>query len=69
MTDESPYLTTDEAAAIVRMDRDYVSRQCAAGNLRAKKLGTEWRIHRDDLTLFMTGESKAPVARPRRRAS
>lgn len=70
MSDASPYLTTDEAAAIVRMDRDYVSRQCAAGNLKAKKLGTEWRIHRDDLALFMTG-APAPATRhrERRRAS
>lgn len=71
MTIESPYLTTDEVAAVIRCDRDYVSRQCALGNLRAKKLGTEWRIHRDDLALFMTGDVKAPAARrrERRRAS
>ena len=68
MTD-SPYLTTDEVAQIIRRDRDYVSRQCALGNLRGKKLGTEWRIHRDDLTLFMTGAPKAPATRIRRRAS
>ena len=69
MSIDTPYLTTDEVAAIIRRDRDYVARQCALGNLRGKKLGTEWRIHRDDLTIFMTGEAKAPVTRQRRRAS
>lgn len=67
MTADTMYLTTDEVAAIIRMDRDYVARQCSAGNLRGKKLGTEWRIHRDDLTLFMAGESKAPATRKRER--
>lgn len=66
---ESPYLTTDEVAQIIRMDRDYVARQCNAGNLKAKRLGKTWRIHRDDLALFMAGEKKAPATRQRRRAS
>lgn len=63
------YLTTEEAAAIIRTDREYVSRQCANGNLIAKKLGTEWRIHPDDLDTFMRGsKKKAPPARSRKRA-
>lgn len=66
---EHTYLTTTEAGAIIRTSPDYVARQCDAGNLRAKKVGREWRIHRDDLTVFMTG-GKAPSTRPmRRRAS
>lgn len=67
---ETPvYLTTDEAAAIIRMSRDYVARQCDAGNLYGKKVGREWRIHRDELARFMSG-SPAPATRPlRRRAS
>ncbi len=71
MTIDSPYLTTAEVAEIVRMDPDYVARQCAAGNLRAKKLGTQWRIHRDAVTAFMAGATKAEATRyrERRRAS
>lgn len=62
------FLTTDEAAAIIRTDRDYVSRQCANGNITAKKLGTEWRIHREDLDAFMRGtRAKAPPSRAGRK--
>lgn len=64
------YLTTSEAAAIIRTSSDYVARQCDAGNLRAKKVGHEWRIHRDELDRFMASGGKAPATRPmRRRAS
>lgn len=68
MTDTrvSPYLTTTEAAAIIRRTPDYVMRQCAAGNLRATKVGA-WRIHRDDLDAFMRGPEPTPAARPPRR--
>ena len=63
---EPVYLTTSEAAGIIRASREYVARQCAAGHLRATKLGDEWRIHRDDLTRFMSGET-VPTDRPNRR--
>lgn len=68
MTDHE-YLTTDEVAEIIRKHRDYVSRQCALGNLRAKKLGNDWRIHRASVDAFMAAGSTAPPARIRRRAS
>ena len=64
--DEPIYLTSREAAEIIRSSREYVARQCAAGHLRATKLGDEWRIHRDDLTRFMSGEA-VPTDRPNRR--
>lgn len=64
---DSPYLTTDEAAAIIRKTPDYVARQCSARRIVAKKLGTEWRIHREDLDRFMRDGHKAPAARTRRR--
>lgn len=63
------YLTTDEVAAVIRMDRDYVSRQCKAKNLAATKVGKEWRIHREDLRAFMAPSSKVPATRYRKRAS
>lgn len=63
------WMTTDEVAAKIRKTPDYVARQCAAGNLQGKKLGNEWRIHRDALDRFMVG-APAPATRPmRRRAS
>ena len=70
----SDYLTTDEAAAIIRMDPDYVRRQCKAGQIKAKKLGNEWRIGRAELDAFMSGGAAAPTrdrssARQRRKAA
>lgn len=65
---EHEYLTTHEVAEIIRKSADYVARQCALGNLRAKKLGTDWRIHRDAVDVFMAG-GVAPATRTRRRAS
>lgn len=62
------YLTTEEVAEIIRMSADYVSRQCALGNLRAKKLGNEWRIHRTSVDAFMA-QGVTPPTRVRRRAS
>lgn len=67
----SDYLTTDEAAAIIRKTRDYVARQCKAGNLRATKTGNDWRIHRSAVDAFM-GLASIPATRPdrqRRKAS
>lgn len=68
MTDDSEceYLTTAEVGAKIRRSPDYVARQCQAGELRGKKLGTEWRIHRDEVTRFMGG-GPAPATRPMRR--
>jgi excisionase family DNA binding protein len=63
----SPYLTTDEAAGIIRKTPDYIARQCAKKTLRAKKLGNDWRIHREDLDAFMRAGGKAPATRTRRR--
>lgn len=59
------WLTTEDVAARIGMDPEYVRRQCAAGNLAAKKLGTVWRIHPEDLETFMRG-SAAPAAREKR---
>lgn len=62
------YLTTSEVAEIIRTSEDYVARQCALGNLRAKKLGNEWRIHRTSVDAFMA-QGTTPPTRIRRRAS
>lgn len=61
---EPEFLTTAEVGAVIRMSADYVARQCNAGNLRAKRLGKDWRIRRSDLDAFMSGDP-APAARQR----
>lgn len=68
------YLTAEEAAQIIRMDVDYVRRQCKAGAIRAKKLGSEWRITHAALEQFMVAGEAPPTrvrlsARQQRRAS
>lgn len=60
------YLTTREVAELIQMSEEYVARQCSAGFLPAKKLGTEWRIEIDDLTRFMSGDQPAKTDRPGR---
>lgn len=67
MTDYD-YLTTAEVAEIIRKTPDYVARQCALGNLRGKKLGNDWRIHRTSVDAFMA-QGVTPPTRVRRRAS
>lgn len=67
MTDHD-YLTTVEVSEIIRTSPDYVSRQCALGNIRAKKVGHEWRIHRASVDAFMA-QGVTPPTRIRRRAS
>lgn len=62
------WLTTAEAAEVIRMDVDYVARLCKSKALPAKKLGNVWRIDRAALDLFMRG-APTPAVRQRRRAS
>lgn len=64
----SDYLTTTEVAQIIRKSPDYVARQCVLGNLRGKKLGNDWRIHRSAVEAFMS-QGVTPPTRQRRRAS
>lgn len=59
------YLTTDAIATEVGMSKDYWARQCASGALKAKKLGTEWRVIRADLEAFMGDPQPAPPTRKR----
>lgn len=69
MTDDLPeYMTTAEVAKIIRTSEDYVSRKCASGEIRAKKIGRTWRITREAVAAFMAPGRAAPT-RIRRRAS
>lgn len=58
------WLTTTEVGEAIRETSENVSRRCAAGQIRAKKLGGEWRIREEDLVVFMTA-SNTPAPRVR----
>lgn len=64
----TPYLTTEEVAALIRTSEDYVARKCKSGELPAKKLGRSWRITPDAVEAFMRPGTARPT-RIRRRAS
>ena len=66
LDDLPEYLTSAEAAAVLRTDENYVRRQCKAGNLKGTNLRGKagYRIHRDDLRAFLAG-GDTPPARPR----
>ena len=51
-----PWLTTAEVAEQIRVSVEYVTRQCAGGELQAKKVGHEWRIRQSALEKFMAGD-------------
>lgn len=58
------WLTTAEVGEAIRETSENVSRRCATGQIRAKKLGGEWRIQEDDLVLFMAvNNTPAPRVR------
>jgi len=49
------WLTTTEAAEQLRVSKEFVARQCQAGEIKAKKVGHEWRISQTALDTFMDG--------------
>lgn len=55
------WMTTAEVAETIRMSENYVSRMCDSGQLRAKKLGNQWRISDEALAEFMAGGKAAPA--------
>lgn len=62
-----PLLTTDEVANLLRLQPDTVRKLAASGDLRAAKIGREWRYEPDDVDLFVAG--KANRSRRKRRRS
>ena len=47
------YLTADEAAQRLRVHGDTIRDWCRTGQLRATKVGKQWRIRPTDLDSFM----------------
>jgi excisionase family DNA binding protein len=60
------FLTTAEVAETIRMSENYVARMCDAGQIKAKKLGNQWRISDAALDDFMDAAGKAEPTRPDR---
>lgn len=46
-------LRVDEAAAIARCSRQYISRMCACGRIPAVKVARGWRIRKDALLEYL----------------
>lgn len=59
------WLTTAEVAETIRMTENYVSRLCDSGQIRAKKLGNQWRISDEALGEFMA-DGRTESTRPER---
>lgn len=55
------YLTTAEVGEIIRKTPEWVAAQCKSGHLKAVKLGNDWRVSEDALTLFMSGGNIEPA--------
>ena len=54
---EEPYLTTDEAAAYLKVCRKTVYRLARAGRLPAVRVGRHWRFRRRDLQAWFSTRS------------
>lgn len=59
------WLTVAEVATTIRMTEDYVTRLCKSKQIRAKKLGNQWRISDTALEDFMR-EGETEPTRPGR---
>ena len=42
------FITTRQAAEVLRIDRTTVRHLCRSGEIRAVKAGRQWRIYRED---------------------
>lgn len=46
-------LSTTEAAALLGVSPDTVQRMCDRGELKAYRVGRQWRIRREDLDAYL----------------
>lgn len=60
------FMTVAEVAATLRVSQDYVRKLCGSGQLRAKKVGQEWRIRETAFEAFMDDTDKTAPTRPGR---
>ena len=61
MADLPEVLTTNEAAALLRVDRRLLCAEAKRGNIPGNKVGRDWRFPRDVLLRFIHGSNgRAP---------
>lgn len=52
----SPTLDSRETAALMRISEEKVRMMLRAGELRGVKIGTHWRVRRQDVEALLAGE-------------
>lgn len=60
----SPWITTQQAAAVIDRHQETVLLYCKRGTIQAKKLGGKWMVYLP--ALLAPPNDDAPVAKPRR---
>ena len=55
--EDKEVLTTQEAAAFLRIDKKLLYKLIDSGEIPAKRIGRVYRIHKEALIKYMTGES------------
>jgi excisionase family DNA binding protein len=60
VSDTDDILTVEEAAALLKVDPATVQRELRAGRLPGNKVGRAWRIHREDLRVYLKGQQLDP---------
>jgi excisionase family DNA binding protein len=55
---EAQVLTAQEAAAFLKIDKKLLYKLIDSGEIQAKRVGRVYRIHKDALLTYLTGESK-----------
>jgi len=53
-------LTSEEVCRFLRISRQKFYRLVRKGEFPARKVGSEWRILKDDLRAYIRGERKGP---------
>lgn len=49
----SPFLTTTEVAHLLKVSRNTVPELCRRGEIKARRVGRQWRILKTDLDVYM----------------
>lgn len=62
MAEDHEVLTTEEAAALLRVSTKTVLQLVRSGALPGEKVGRAWRFLKSDVLAYVRGESKGAVA-------
>ncbi len=60
-----PYLTPDEAAAYLKVERHALNELVKAGQIPAVRVGDQWRFHKRDLYVWLRAKPTPPSDAPR----